>query len=146
MPWHQLFTKTSASTKLTHLWSLRYMNHMIERSHYISTIRKSCSRSGIHGLLLLTGSFTNRNKAVWVLSFLTFTRSLIWWRHQMKTFYALLALFAGNSPVTAEFPSQRPVTRSFDVFFDLHLNKRLSKQSRRRDLRGHRTQHNVTVM
>ena len=35
----------------------------------------------------------------------------------------------GNSPVTGEFPSQRPVTRSFDVFFDLHLNKQLSKQS-----------------
>ena len=29
-----------------------------------------------------------------------------------------------------EFPAQRPVTRSFDVFFDLRLNKRLSKQSR----------------
>ena len=43
----------------------------------------------------------------------------------METFSALLALFAGNSPVTGEFPSQRPVTRSFDVF----LNKRLSKQS-----------------
>ena len=42
----------------------------------------------------------------------------------------LLALCAGNSPVTGEFPSQRPVTRSFDVFFDLCLNKRLSKQSR----------------
>ena len=42
----------------------------------------------------------------------------------------LLALCEGNSPVTGEFPSQRPVTRSFDVFFDLHLNKRLSKQSR----------------
>ena len=27
-----------------------------------------------------------------------------------------------------EFPPQRPVTRSFDVFFDLRLNKRLSKQ------------------
>ena len=39
---------------------------------------------------------------------------------------------ARNSPVTAEFPSHRPVTRSFDVFFDLRLNKRLSKQSRRR--------------
>ena len=51
-----------------------------------------------------------------------------WWRHQMKTFSALLALCAGNSPVTAEFPSQRPVTRSFDVFFDLRLNKRLNKQ------------------
>ena len=33
--------------------------------------------------------------------------------------------------LTGEFPSQRPVTRSFDVFLDLHLNKRLSKQSRR---------------
>ena len=52
-----------------------------------------------------------------------------WWRHQMKTFSALLALCAGNSPVTGEFPAQRPVTRSFDVFFDLRLNKRLSKQS-----------------
>ena len=30
---------------------------------------------------------------------------------------------------TDEFPSQRPVTRCFDVFFDLRLNKRLSKQS-----------------
>ena len=39
-----------------------------------------------------------------------------WWRHQMETFSALLALCAGNSPVTGEFPSQRPVTRSFDVF------------------------------
>ena len=52
-----------------------------------------------------------------------------WWRHQMETFSALLALCAGNSPVSGEFPAQRPVTRSFDVFFDLRLNKRLSKQS-----------------
>ena len=35
----------------------------------------------------------------------------------------------GNSPVAVEFPAQRPVTRSFDVLFDLRLNKRLSKQS-----------------
>ena len=47
----------------------------------------------------------------------------------MEAFSALQALFAGNSPVTGEFPSQRPVTRSFDVFFDLRLNKRFSKQS-----------------
>ena len=52
-----------------------------------------------------------------------------WWRHQMETFSALLALCVGNSPITGEFPAQRPVTRSFDVFFDLRLNKRLSKQS-----------------
>ena len=36
-----------------------------------------------------------------------------------------------RSPVTGEFPSQKPVTRSFDVF-DLRMNKRLSKQPRRR--------------
>ena len=52
-----------------------------------------------------------------------------WWRHQMETFSALLAICVGNSPVPGEFPSQRPVTMSFDVFFDLRLNKRLSKQS-----------------
>ena len=51
-----------------------------------------------------------------------------WWCHQMETFSAWLAICAGNSPVTGEFPAQRPVTRNFDVFFDLLLNKRLSKQ------------------
>ena len=38
-------------------------------------------------------------------------------------------LCARNSPVPGEFPTQRPVTRSFDILFDLRLNKRLSKQS-----------------
>ena len=52
-----------------------------------------------------------------------------WWRHQMETFSALLALCAGNSPVTDEFPAQRPMTRSFGVFFDLCINNLLSKQS-----------------
>ena len=52
-----------------------------------------------------------------------------WWRHQMETFSALLAICAGNSPASGEFPAQRPVTRSFNVFFDLCLNKRLRKQS-----------------
>ena len=46
----------------------------------------------------------------------------------MKTFSALLAPCAGNPPVTGEFLAQRPVTRSFGAFFDLCLNKRLSKQ------------------
>ena len=52
-----------------------------------------------------------------------------WWRHQMESFSALLIICAGNSPVPGEIPAQGPVTRSFDVFFDLRLNKRLSKQS-----------------
>ena len=52
-----------------------------------------------------------------------------WWRYQMIIYSALLALCTGNSSVTTEFPSHRPVMQSFDVFFDLPLNKRLSKQS-----------------
>ena len=51
-----------------------------------------------------------------------------WWRHQMETFSALLIICAGNSPVTGEFPAQRPVMWSFDIFFYLRLNKRLNKQ------------------
>ena len=47
----------------------------------------------------------------------------------METVSALLGICVGNSPVPGEFPAQRPVARSFDVFFDLRLNKRLSKQS-----------------
>ena len=64
----------------------------------------------------------------WYLCHIFFVKPS-WWRHQMETFSALLALCAGNSPVTGEFPSQRPVTQSFDVSFGLRLNKRLSKQS-----------------
>ena len=47
----------------------------------------------------------------------------------METFSALLAICAGNSPVTGEFPAQRPVMRSFDAFFDLRLSEWLSKHS-----------------
>ena len=46
----------------------------------------------------------------------------------MEIFSVLLAIRAGNSPVPGEFPSQRPEMQSFEVFFDLHPNKRLSKQ------------------
>ena len=47
----------------------------------------------------------------------------------LELIFRVMALCAGNSPVTGEFPWQRPVARSFDVFFDLCLSKRFSKQS-----------------
>ena len=56
------------------------------------------------------------------------THANTWWLHQMETYSALLAICAGNSPAHGELPVQRPVTQSFDVFFDLRPNKRLSKQ------------------
>ena len=64
----------------------------------------------------------------------------------METFSALLVICVGNSPVTGEFPSQRPATRSLDVFFDLRLNKRLGKLVGAGDLRRHRAHYDVTVM
>ena len=49
--------------------------------------------------------------------------------HQIEPFSALLVICAGNSPVPGEFPSQRPVKQSIDIFFDMCLNKGLRKQS-----------------
>ena len=50
------------------------------------------------------------------------------WKHFLRYW----PFVRGNPPVTGGFPSQRQVTRSFDVFFDLYLNKRLEKQTRHR--------------
>ena len=67
-----------------------------------------------------------------------------WWLHQVEAFSAFLAICAGNSPVSGEFPAQRSVTRSFDVFIDPRLNKRLSKHHEAGDLECHRTHYDVT--
>ena len=68
-----------------------------------------------------------------------------WWRHQMVTFFALVALCAGNhrSPV---IPPQRPVTRSLDVLFvcawvNGWVNNRCAG-----DLRRHHAHYDVTVI
>ena len=74
-----------------------------------------------NGSIVLNMSYDDK---IWQISITEW-----WWRHQMEAFSALLAICVGNSPVPGEFPAQRPVMRSFDVFFDLRLNKRLSKQS-----------------
>ena len=74
---------------------------------------------------------SERNNCLSTQSFFWLLHPLIlksWLRHQMEILSALLTLCAGNSPVTGVLLSQRPVTRRFDVFFDLCLNKRLSKQ------------------
>ena len=67
-----------------------------------------------------------------------------WWHHQSEIFSVLLALCEGNPLVTGGFPSQRPMTWSFIVFFDLHLNKWLSKQQRRHHAPYHA--YDATVM
>ena len=69
-----------------------------------------------------------------------------WWRHQMETFSALLAICAGNSPVPGEFPAQRPVTRSFDVSLICTRINGWVNNGEAGDLRRHRAHHDLTVM
>ena len=64
----------------------------------------------------------------------------------METFSALLVICAGNSPVPGDFPAQRPVTRSFDVFFDLRLNNGWVNNREAGDSRRYRAHYGVTVM
>ena len=97
------------------------------------TVHRSC-------MFVLSACIFNGRNVLALLTLFLFTTALCeyyeaswqynaWWRHQMETFSAQLAMCAGNSPVPGEFPTQRPMTRSFDVSFDLRLNKRLGKKS-----------------
>ena len=69
-----------------------------------------------------------------------------WWRHQMEILSSLMAICVANSPVPSESPTQRPVTRSFDIFFDLRLNNRLRKNREAGDLRRYRGHYDPIVM
>ena len=67
----------------------------------------------------------------------------------METFSPLRAFCAGNSPVTGEFPAQRPVTRSFDVFLDIRRNQYTTVEQTNGDagdLRRYRAHYIVIVM
>ena len=64
----------------------------------------------------------------------------------METFFALLALCEGNSPVTGEFPLQRLVTQSFDFFLLCAWTNGLASNRDAGDLRRHRARYDVTVM
>ena len=101
--------------------------HTLDRIYLTSISQVKCFQISLH-----SDGKEMRNSPKQVPSHCGILHRLLkmtWWRHQMETFSALLALCAGNSPVPGELPSQRPVTRRFDVVFDIRLNKWLSKQS-----------------
>ena len=83
----------------------------------------------------------NGNKAAWAFCRFWIT-NVPWWRHQMEPFSALLAICAGNSPVTGE----RPMVWTFDVFFDPHLINGWVINDEAEDLRRHHAHHDVIVM
>ena len=82
----------------------------------------------IHSFSVTSVCFIMYSSRIIIPCLLWFIFSAASWCHQMETFSTWWVLCAVNSPVTGEFPSQRPVTWSFDVFFDLLLNKHLSEQ------------------
>ena len=91
-----------------------YMTCVSGGSHHVThhvTSFKQCSKEVGRSATILFLCYW------WVRLLMVMT----WWRHRMETFSALLALCAGNSPVTGEFPSQRPVAWSFYTSFDLRL-------------------------
>ena len=69
-----------------------------------------------------------------------------WWRHQMETFSALLAICAGDSPVIGEFPAQIPVTRSFDVSLICTWINGWVNNPEAGDLRRYRAHNEVSVL
>ena len=81
----------------------------------------------------LQGSFTNDSSSFLAYASLSMSQpdhdDAIKWNHFLRQWP--FHYDQGNPPVTDELPSKRLVTRIFDVLFDLHLNKRLSKQWKR---------------
>ena len=69
-----------------------------------------------------------------------------WWRHQMETFSASLGIYAGNSPVTDDFPTQRPVARSFAVLLIYSWINGWENNGEAGDLRRHRAHYDAIVM
>ena len=69
-----------------------------------------------------------------------------WWRHQMETFSALLALCEGNSPVTGGFPSQRSVTWELWCFLSCTWKNGWVNNRDAGDLRRHCAHYEVTLM
>ena len=137
-----------------HIFSCSVIRTQCRYNHWYFSLNESSPLKFLmtsQNVIPLLGFSSNKNSTIhtrWTICFsatkwLTFTvldliipdilaqsSDYSWWRDQMETCSALLAICAGNSQVPGEFPAQRPVTQSLDVFFDLRLNKRLSKQWR----------------
>ena len=109
-------------------WRICSSQHIQEFDVMCSYVHISYSFHGINYLMLQPSALKYSSQCCWWLWRWCSWGCVSWWRHQMEAFSALLAICAGNSPIPGEFPTQRPVTRSFDVYFDLRPNKRLSKQ------------------
>ena len=79
--------------------------------------------SSLPGLMVL---FCLKNPSTRFTSSITIHQTMM--TSSNGNIFRVTGLLCGEFTGPGEFPAQRPVTRSSDVFFDLRLNKRLSKQ------------------
>ena len=84
----------------------------------------------IRTLTIHAGAPPSCIRTYYFISLCKLDKERTWWRHQMETFSVLLALCEGNPPVTGGFPSQKSVTQSFDVCFDLHTAEQTIERRR----------------
>ena len=101
--------------------------HTLDRIYVTNILHVQCFRTFLHNdgnEFVKCANKRIRPSAVIICTYYRLHDDIIKWKH----FSALLAICAGNPLVTFEFPAQRPVAPSFNVSFDLRLNKRLSKQ------------------
>ena len=109
------------SHDLCKCWTRSVSTYGITRQELFDIVR--CSQVRLTRKRRLYHIYNDMVSTAYALHMIMIFHASTKWRHQMETFSALLANCAGNSPVTGEFPAQRQVTRSFDVSFDLRLNK-----------------------
>ena len=74
------------------------------------------------------------------------TLNLAWWRHQMETFSALLALCAGNSPIPANSPHKGQWRGALMFSLICARIKHWVNNREAGDLRRHRGHYDVNVM
>ena len=118
------------------LLMFRYVSHLTEGPNWTPTAHAAWCHVSFHKPLclcqswLLLAVWTLRGWNVDVLAVAETWKNyddVIKWKH-----FRLTGPSCGEFTVYRWIPLVRPVTQSFDVLFDLHLNKRFSTQSRRR--------------
>ena len=120
--------------KLKIMGTLKFESNFLASKHYMTKIWFNSVKTSFPGMCTL------------LVDYYLCLVDISWWCNQMETFSALLVLCAGNSPVTLEFPSQRPVTRGFDDSLICVWINGWVNNGEAGDLRRYRANYDVIVM
>ena len=110
---HMWMSQNTFGDKLTLVWVMNWCRHA--PSHYRSP--DLCDQmASLH-----------HNELTWCRYIVTHC-GLVMMTSSNGNIFRVTGPLCGEFTGPGEFPAQRPVTRNFDVFFDLRPNKRLSTQ------------------